>query len=135
VKIVMIINRELPIGLIANTAAVLGISAGKMCSEIVGSDNFDLDGNLHVGITARTIPILSGTKAQIKWIRDSLYEKELPDCKIIDFCEIAQKSLDYDTYSALLANMKSSAIEYLGICIYGPTKKVNKLTGYLGLLK
>ncbi len=134
-KIVMIINRELPIGLIANTAAVLGISAGKMCSEIVGSDNFDLDGNLHVGITAKTIPILSGTKAQIKRIRDSLYEKEAQDCNVIDFCEIAQKSLDYDTYSALLANMESSAIEYLGICIYGSTKKVNKLTGYLGLLK
>jgi len=132
-RIVMVINRELPIGLIANTAAVLGISAGKLCSEIIGRDNFDLDGNLHFGITAKAIPILSGTKAQIKSIRDSLYEVE--QCKVIDFCEVAQKSLDYDTYSALLANMESSTIEYLGICIYGSTKKVNKLTGYLGLLK
>lgn len=134
-KIVMIINRELPIGLIANTAAVLGISAGKICSEIVGHDNVDQDGNLHVGITAKTIPILAGTKAQMKSIRESLYKEEQLDCKVIDFCEVAQRSLDYDTYSALLANMEGAAIEYLGICIYGPIKKVNKITGYLGLLK
>jgi hypothetical protein len=134
-KIVMIINRELPIGLIANTAAVLGITAGKMFGEIVGSDNFDLDGNVHAGITTKTIPILSGTKAQIKSIRDSLYGEDHLDTTVIDFSEVAQKSLDYDAYTALLANLESAAIDYLGICIYGPMRKVTKLTGYLGLLR
>lgn len=134
-KIVMIINKELPIGLIANTAAVLGITAGKMFSEIVGHDNFDADGNVHSGITTKTIPILSGTKAQIKSIRDRLYGEDYLDSTVIDFSEVAQKSLDYDAYTALLANSESADIDYLGICIYGPMRKVNKLTGYLGLLR
>lgn len=60
-KIVMVINKELPIGLIANTAAVLGISAGKIYEEIVGDDIQDSDGNIHTGITTKTIPILEGT--------------------------------------------------------------------------
>lgn len=71
----------------------------------------------------------------MKSIRESLYKEEGLDCKVIDFCEVAQRSLDYDNYSALLANMEGAAIEYLGICIYGPIKMINKFTGYLGLLR
>ena len=134
-KIVMIINKELPIGLIANTTAVLGITAGKLCSEIVGHDHFDSDGNVHAGITTKTIPILSGTKAQIKSIRDSLYGEDHIETTVIDFSEAAQRSLDYEAYVALIANLESAAIDYLGICIYGPKRTVNKLTGYLGLLR
>jgi len=135
VKIVIIINKELPKGLVANTAAVLGISAGKLFGDMVGHDNMDADGRMHRGITTKTVPILGGTKEEIKGIRDNLYGSDYTDTTVIDFSEIAQKSLDYETYTTVLANALSSEIDYLGICIYGPVKKVNKLTGYLGLLK
>jgi hypothetical protein len=134
-KIVMVINKELPIGLIANTAAVLGISAGKIQGEIVGDDIKDKDGNLHKGITTKTIPILEGTKEQVKCIRERLFEESFASVTVVDFSEIAQRSLDYESYTTVLNNSVSTAIEYLGVCIYGPVKKVNKLTGYLGLLK
>ncbi|MEN6384757.1 MAG: DUF2000 family protein, partial [Phycisphaerales bacterium] len=66
-KIVMVINKELPLGLVANTAAVLGISLGKMFQQdIVGCDIQDGDGNIHSGITAKTIPVLAGNREQIK---------------------------------------------------------------------
>lgn len=35
-KCVIVINHELPVGVIANTAAVLSINLGKMIPEIVG---------------------------------------------------------------------------------------------------
>lgn len=135
-KIAMVINKELPVGLIANTAAVLGISLSKMHKEdIVGSDILDADGNMHYGITAKTIPILSGTREQIKAVRDILFEDSYSDVTVIDFSEAAQKCLDYENYTNMLSNMPSSDIYYLGICLYGPIKKVNKLTGNLGLLR
>lgn len=105
-KIAMVINKELPVGLIANTAAVLGISLSKMHEEdIVGSDILDADGNKHYGITAKTIPILSGTREQIKDMRRILFEENYSDVTVIDFSEAAQKCLDYENYTNMLSCM------------------------------
>lgn len=134
-KIVMVINKELPTGLLANTAAVLGISAGKIYGEIVGADIEDNDGNMHAGITTKAVPILAGTKEQVKSIRERLFEEAFAGVTVVDFSEIAQRSLDYESYTRALNSFASAEIEYLGVCMYGPIKKVNKLTGYLGLLK
>ncbi len=135
-KIVMVMNKELPLGVIANTAAVLGISLSKMFQqEIVGCDVQDANGNVHIGITAQTIPILGGSREQIKDMRDTMFDSAYSDITVIDFSEVAQKCLEYDDYIRTLSSLSSSDIFYLGICLYGPKKKVNKLTGSLGLLR
>lgn len=134
-KIAMVINKELPAGLIANAAAVLGISLGCRSKDIVGADIQDEDGYNHMGITTKTIPMLGGTRAQIKEIRDKLFDDAYADITVIDFSEVAQKCLDYESYIDILSHRQCSDIYYLGICLYGPEKKVNKLTGFLGLLR
>lgn len=68
-KCVMIIDEKLPLGLIANTAAIMGITLGEKFPEVVGKD------------------------------------------------------------------VDSEDLNYLGVCICGPKKKVNKLTGSLPLLR
>lgn len=134
-KIVMVINTELPRGLIANTAAVLGISLGKLATEIVGADITDADGNTHPGITAKTIPVLAGGRDQIKALRDGMLGPEYSDVTVVGFSEVAQKCLDYETYTGLLAGLAKEQIYYLGICIFGPAKKISKVTGNLALLR
>lgn len=133
-KLVMVINGELPRGLIANCAAVFGISVGKLFGDIVGPDVHDKDGNLHLGITAKVIPVLNGSREQLKDIRTKAAD-ESADMSIIDFSEIAQKCTDYDTYMAKIGNTGYDDIEYMGVCLYGPDKKVNSLTGSLPLLR
>jgi len=135
-KIVMVINQEIPLGLVANTAAVLGISLSKMFpQEIVGCDIQDASGNMHRGITAQTIPVLGANREQIKEIRDKMFDEAYSDITVIDFSEVAQRSLEYDNYIKMLSCLPSSDIYYLGICLYGPKKQVNKLTGNIGLLR
>lgn len=135
-KIAMIINKELPIGLIANTAAVLGISLGKLYPEdIVGADIPDADGNIHKGITAKTIPVLTSSRAEIKETRDALLKESGSDITVIDFSEAAQKCIEYDDYTKVLSGLATADINYMGICLYGPDKKINKLTGNLRLLR
>lgn len=135
-KVAMVINKDIPLGLVANTAAVLGISLSNLFQQdIVGCDVQDASGHSHIGITAQTIPILSSTREQIKEIRDTTYDSIYSDLTVIDFSEAAQKCLEYDDYIKTLSYLPSSELYYLGICLYGPKKKVNKLTGSLGLLR
>ncbi len=44
-KCVMIIDEQLPLGIIANTAAIMGITLGKSIPEVVGKDVYDKTGN------------------------------------------------------------------------------------------
>lgn len=135
-KLVMVINRDLPLGLVANTVAVLGISLSKIYQEdIVGGDIVDADGNLHLGITAQTIPILSASREQVKEIRETMFEPAFAEVAAIDFSEAAQRCLNYDQYMRSLSQLSAEELFYLGVCMYGPKKKVSKLTGSLPLLR
>ena len=57
-KCVMVIDEQLPVGLIANTAAILGITLGRERGEVVGHDVYDAGGNRHLGIIEFPVPIL-----------------------------------------------------------------------------
>lgn len=59
-KCVMVINENLPLGIIANTAAIMGITLGKQMPEVVGADVYDRTGNGHLGIIEFPVPILKG---------------------------------------------------------------------------
>ncbi len=60
-KCVMVIDENLPPGLIANTAAIMGITLGKEMPEVVGANVTDQSGNQHLGIIEFPVPILKGT--------------------------------------------------------------------------
>jgi hypothetical protein len=134
-KCVIIIDEDLPLGLIANTAAVLSLSLGHKIENLIGHDLKDSEGNQHVGITTTPIPILKGDSSTIKTIRHKLFENAFDDVFVVDFCNVAQETKTYDDYSARLENMPIEKLLYLGIAMYGPKKKVNQLTGNMGLLK
>ena len=73
-KCVMVIDESLPLGIIANTAAIMGITLGKKMPEVVGADVTDQSGNEHLGIIELPVPILRGSKEIIKQIREKLYQ-------------------------------------------------------------
>ena len=59
-KCVMVLDENLPLGLLANTAAILGITLGKHMPEAVGADVLDGSGKAHLGIITFPVPILRG---------------------------------------------------------------------------
>ena len=65
-KCVIVADEELPVGILANTAAILGMTLGKCLPDCVGEDIPDGSGLMHKGITNIPIPILKGNKAFIR---------------------------------------------------------------------
>ena len=134
-KCVMIIDENLPLGMVANTAAIMGISMGKEMPEIVGKDVFDQSGNRHLGIIEFPVPILKGNAQSMQMIREKLYEPEFSDLTVVDFSDLAQGCKTYDEYVEKMTLVSETELRYFGIAICGAKKKVNKLTGSMGLLR
>ncbi len=134
-KCVMILDRNLPVGILANTASILGITIGKLIPEIVGHTVTDASGTSHPGITSLPIPILAADKGMLHDIRSKLILENPCELRYVDFSDIARHSRSYNDYEAEEAATESDAQEYLGLAIYGETHAVNSLTGSLPLLR
>ena len=134
-KCVMIIDESLPLGVIANTAAVMGITLGKSIPDIVGADVYDSTGKAHLGIIEFPVPILKGDTKSIKAIRGKLYEPEFMDLTVVDFSDLAQGCKTYQEFIEKMKKVSETQLSYLGIAICGAKKKVNKLTGSIPLLR
>jgi hypothetical protein len=135
VKCVIVVDPTLPIGLIANTAAVLAMSIGNTIPDIIGQDGSDRDGGAHAGITRAVVPVLKGDGARIRALRERLIHMACDDLYFVDFCDVAQKSVSYEEYLDRLRQVPADRLAYLGIAICGPDKQVNALTGNIGLLR
>ncbi len=134
-KCVMIIDESLPLGIISNTAAVMGVTIGKLLPQAVGADVTDQTGHGHLGIIEFPIPILKGDREKIKQLRTRLYDESFSDLKVVDFSDTAQSCKTYDEYIEKMAGVPETELSYLGIAICGDKKKVNMLTGNMPLLR
>lgn len=134
-KCVMVIDESLPLGIIANTAAIMGITLGKHIPQAVGEDVQDKDGHTHLGVITFPVPILKADKDKIRELRTLLYQSDYNDVITVDFSDSAQSCKTYDEYIEKSAKINESELTYFGIALCGPKKKVNKLTGMMPLLR
>lgn len=134
-KCVMVIDHALPLGLIANTAAMLGISIGKLHPEMVGEDVTDATGRVHTGISTYPISMLKGDEQLLSELRLRLFEPEFTALTVIDFSDVAQKINVYADFVQKAGETQERDHSYYGIALFGDKKKINRLTGMLPLLR
>lgn len=134
-KCVMVIDETLPLGFIANTAAILGNTLGSHYPDLVGVDVPDKDGNEHMGIISIPIPILKGNKDVLSDLINRLSDEKYKDIVVADFSDVAQSCNIYDEYIEKISKVNSSEMTYFGLALYGNKKLINKLTGSMGLLR
>lgn len=132
-KCVIILDESLPLGISANTAAILGITLGAKLPETVGAAVRDGAGNKHMGIIEFPVPILKASSETLGKLRLSLYAAENAELTTADFSDIAQSCKTYDEFIDKIGTAEE--IRYLGIAICGTRKKIDRLTGSLPLLK
>ncbi|WP_066193427.1 DUF2000 domain-containing protein [Gracilibacillus timonensis] len=134
-KTVLVIDENLPLGLIANTAAILGVTLGMKAPEMIGEDVSDHSGVKHAGIVKTPVPILKGNAELLHQLRDRMLTKEFTNLTVVDFSNAAQSCKTYDEYIKKLQKMDKTDYLYYGLGIYGEKRKVNQLTGNLALLR
>lgn len=133
-KCVLIIDENLPLGVVANTAAVLAMSIGKLCPDMVGSDLFDAAGKVRRGITTMALPALKGNADLLRDLRARLQEYE-PELIVVDLVGATRTTRSYEEYAEALAETPEDKQQYLGIALCGDKKVVNKFSGNLPLLR
>lgn len=134
-KCVMIIDGELPLGIISNTAAILGITLGKHIPQRIGQNIVDATGSSHLGIIDVPVPILKGNSSMLKELREKLYQSEYSDLIVADFSDVAQRCNKYEDYIENSSKTEEKNFKYFGIAICGTKKKINHLTGSIPLLR
>lgn len=134
-KCVMVIDEELPLGMIANTAGIMGITLGKHIPDCVGPDVSDKSGKLHLGIIEFPVPVLKAGKDRLRAIREQLYQPEFSDVLVVDFSDVAQSCKTYGEFIDKAGCTEEGELAYFGLGICGSKKLVNKLTGNLPLLR
>lgn len=132
-KCVMIIDESLPLGEIANAAAVLGITLGGKMPEAVGENVRDSAGNPHIGVIKIPVPILKASRDVIGKLRLRLYDRQFGDITAVDFTDLAQSCKTYDEFIDKMSY--TSELNYIGLALCGDNRKISKLTGNLPLMR
>jgi hypothetical protein len=133
-KCSIIVDGELPPGLVANTVGVIAMALGKLAPEAMGRDGVDQDGKRHQGLAWMGVTVLQGNKEVISDIFTRIGENET-DLLIVDCPVVAQATRDYDEYLEMLSRQGGPELRLSGIGLYGNGKKIAKLTGNLHLLR
>ena len=134
-KCVIVVDEGMELGVIANVTAILSISLGKLRPDISGNDIIDAENHTHYGLIQVPVPVLKASADKVAEIRNKLFGEGFEDISCIDFTNVAQQSMNYIDYTDTMQNATQDDLLYLGIAMVGNKKKVNKLTGSLGLLK
>ncbi len=134
IRLAIVINPTLPLGLIANTAGAISIGLGAKFPVLAARQLTDREERTIDISSNMPVPILQADAETIRF----LLLKTLPvedDRAIIPFPAFARSLHDYREYEATFPNrdLAGEAIDGLGLA--GPSKWVKSLTGSLKLLR
>lgn len=133
-RLAIIVNPELSLGLIANTASALGIGLAAKFPQLAASQLSDSQGRALDVSSKLPVPVLQASPEQI---REILLKALAGDAEkaIVPFPAYARSMHSFDEYVQAFPQ-RDLATEILdGLALCGPEKWVKSLTGALKLLR
>lgn len=135
IRIAIIINPALPLGLVANTAGAIGIGLGARIPQLAARSLSDANDRT-IDISSRLpVPILQADGETIRTALIKALEKRGEDTAIVPFPAFARSLHAYADYEATFPGRNLAEEEIDGLGIAGPSKWVKSLTGSLKLLR
>lgn len=133
-RIAVIVNPELPLGLLANTSSAVAIGLAGKFPTLADAKLSDAKGKVIDVSSKLPVPILQATAEQI----NAIFQKALQsgeEVAIVPFPAFARTMHSFDEYAQHFP-MRDLAEETLdGLGLAGPEKWVRRLTGALKLLR
>lgn len=135
-KCVIVLDGRLPSGVLANTAAILGVTLGARRPDVVGCPAADRDGQFHPGIIRFPIPVLRGDGALLRALRARLRgDPQFSGVTVAEFTTLAQGCTAYPDFIERMSRTPEEELCYTGLGLCGPKRTINRLTGNLPLLR
>ena len=134
IRLAIVVNPALPLGLVANTVGAISIGLGAKFPALAARQLTDREARIIDISSNMPVPVLQADAETIT----SLLLKVLPrqdDRAVVPFPAFARSLHDYREYEAtfLDRDLVGEAIDGLGLA--GPSKWVKSLTGSLKLLR
>ncbi len=127
-KFVAVLNKKIPVPNLMNALGHMaaGLSASYQNIPDMRFDSYvDQDGGIHKSISDNPFIILAADNSnKIRTLRNSLIEREI---HFVDFTS----TMTVGTYFEQQQRTKETpeaALEYYGICLFGPIEQINELT-------
>ncbi len=130
-KAAIIINPEMPTGLLANAVACITSGLFLRGDDFVG-EQIDGDGVTYIPITK--IPILILKPGKIPLV-DLCKQAQQLGLKYMAFTQEAQTTTNYEEYKERVTGKNINDVVLVGLGVVGLEEKVNSLTGNLPMLR
>ncbi len=130
-KAAIIINPEMPTGLLANAVACIISGLFLRGDEYVG-EQIDGDGVTYIPITK--IPILILKPGQMLLVELCKQAQQL-GLKYMAFTQEAQTTTNYEEYKQRVTGKNINDVVLVGLGVVGTEEKVNSLIGNLPMLR
>lgn len=131
-RCVIIMDKDLNGGHLANAIAVIALTVGQRHPVLVGEALVDASGFPHPGLIPIGIPMLCATQTELVKIRQEAIDK---GCDVVDFPVQGQQTKNYSEFIKMTAQIKTEDMKYTGIALIGQKKPISKIVKNLQLLK
>ncbi len=134
IRVAIIVNPDLPLGLVANTVGAIAIGLGARLPILGDTRLTDLDRKMLDTSSNRPVPILQAPPDVIAVaMRRALPIPE--DASVVPFPAFARALHDFADYQAAFPGRRLDDETIDGLGLAGPAKWVRSLTGALKLLR
>ena len=134
IRVAIVVNPELPMGLLANTLGAIGIGLGAVRPELGAQQLLDATGRAIDISSNMPVPILQADAPGLSVLMLKALERE-DGRAVVPFPAFARRLHAYADYEAGLPTRDLSDEVIDGLGLVGPSKWVRSLTGSLKLLR
>ena len=133
-RLAIIVNADLPLGLLTNTVAAISIGLGAKMPHLGADRLTDSKGQVIDASSNLPVPVLQAG-------HDALYQlmskasKDIDEGAVVVFPAFARSLHDYNEYLETFSKRDLSSEAIDGVALAGPSKWVKSLTGSLKLLR
>ena len=132
-KIAIVLDPDMNRGKLANRSAVLATGLAVHHPEIMGPDTATADNITLPGITK--VPIVVLQARNNREIPELALKSRRLNCTTLVYLAHAQGLRSYNEYMHHISGKTEESLDVDAFLIYGPRKKVEKVTGNLAILR